>query len=273
MVVEVVIKRWWKGLQNRIQRHIGCIGLTFLMIIWKCTWCCCTVEEAFCLQPVRLLNHQRWSSENAHDGHSGEKPFACKQCNYSCTTASVLQRHMPTHTQVEAHKVILAASGPFFHAILKKNKHPHPLVFMRGVKLEGLVNLVCSESGTQTFVESETIESEIEERCTGEKPFVCTQCSYSSTTADNLKTHLRIHSGEKPFSCTQCEFSCTRVSYLKKHMLEHSGEKPFRCDQWNYSCARATMPLLRQAIWVSTEGDDVLICFNRMRLPPQHKVA
>ena len=74
---------------------------------------------------------------------------------------------MLTHTQVEAHKVILAASGPFFHAILKKNKHPHPLVFMRGVKLEGLVNLVCSESGTQTFVESETIESEIEERCTG----------------------------------------------------------------------------------------------------------
>ena len=155
---------------------------------------------------------------------------------------------MLIHTQVEAHKVILAASGPFFHAILKKNKHPHPLVFMRGVKLEGLVNLVCSESGTQTFVESETIESQIEERCTGEKPFVCTQCSYSSTTADNLKTHLRIHSGEKPFSCTQCEFSCTRVSYLKKHMLEHSGEKPFRCDQWNYSCARATMPLLRQAI-------------------------
>ena len=47
-------------------------------------------REAFCLQPVRLLNHQRWSSENAHDGHSGEKPFACKQCNYSCTTASVL---------------------------------------------------------------------------------------------------------------------------------------------------------------------------------------
>ena len=150
--------------------------------------------------------------------------------------------------QVAAHRVILAASSPFFHAILKKNKHPHPLVFMRGVKLEGLVNLLCSESGTQTFVESETIESEIEERCTGEKPFVCTQCSYSSTTADNLKTHLRIHSGEKPFSCTQCEFSCTRVSYLKKHMLEHSGEKPFRCDQWNYSCARATMPLLRQAI-------------------------
>ena len=72
---------------------------------------------------------------------------------------------MLIHTQVEAHKLILAASGPFLHAILKKNKHPHPLVFMRGVKLEGLVNLLCSEIGTQTFVESETIESKIEVRC------------------------------------------------------------------------------------------------------------
>ena len=98
---------------------------------------------------------------------------------------------MLTHTQVEAHKLILAASGPFFHAILKKNKHSHPLVFMRVVKLEGLVNLVCSESGTKSFVESETLESEIEERCTGEKPFVCTQCSYSSTTADAFANPFR----------------------------------------------------------------------------------
>ena len=44
--------------------------------------------------------------------------------------------------QVEAHKVILAASSPFFHEILKKNKHPHPLVFMRRVKFEGLVAIV-----------------------------------------------------------------------------------------------------------------------------------
>ena len=44
--------------------------------------------------------------------------------------------------QVEAHKVILAASSPFFHEVLKKNKHPHPLVFMRGVKLENMVAIV-----------------------------------------------------------------------------------------------------------------------------------
>merc|ERR1719319_894824 len=40
--------------------------------------------------------------------------------------------------QVEAHKVILASSSPFFLKLLRKNKPPHPLIYMRGVKSEGL---------------------------------------------------------------------------------------------------------------------------------------
>ena len=30
--------------------------------------------------------------------------------------------------QVEAHKVILAASSPFFKKLLGRSKHPHPLI-------------------------------------------------------------------------------------------------------------------------------------------------
>ena len=41
-------------------------------------------------------------------------------------------------TQVEAHKVILASSSPFFMEILKRNKHAHPLIYMRGIKAETL---------------------------------------------------------------------------------------------------------------------------------------
>merc|ERR1712129_228422 len=44
--------------------------------------------------------------------------------------------------QVEAHKVILAASSPFFQTMLKSNKHPHPLIYMRGVKSENLVAIL-----------------------------------------------------------------------------------------------------------------------------------
>ena len=45
--------------------------------------------------------------------------------------------------QVEAHKVILAASSPFFMDLLKQNKkHPHPLIYMRGLKSADLLAVV-----------------------------------------------------------------------------------------------------------------------------------
>ena len=38
--------------------------------------------------------------------------------------------------------MILAASSPFFLNLLKRNKHPHPLVYMKGVKSDDLVAIV-----------------------------------------------------------------------------------------------------------------------------------
>ena len=52
--------------------------------------------------------------------------------------------------QIEAHKVILAASSPCFKKLLKRNRHPHPLIYMRGIKSEDLVAIVdflyCGEA-------------------------------------------------------------------------------------------------------------------------------
>ena len=44
--------------------------------------------------------------------------------------------------QVLAHKVVLASMSPFFMNVLKINKHPHPLIYMRGVNSENLVAIV-----------------------------------------------------------------------------------------------------------------------------------
>ena len=64
--------------------------------------------------------------------------------------------------QVESHKVILAASSPFFKRILKKNPHSHPLIYLKGIKLSdvdavlefihhGEVNV--EEANLKTFLE------------------------------------------------------------------------------------------------------------------------
>ena len=44
--------------------------------------------------------------------------------------------------QVEAHKVILASSSPFFKELLRKTKNPHPLVYMRSLKSEDLLAIM-----------------------------------------------------------------------------------------------------------------------------------
>ena len=44
--------------------------------------------------------------------------------------------------QVEAHKVVLAASSPFFQKLLGRNKHPHPIIYMTEMKAENLLAIV-----------------------------------------------------------------------------------------------------------------------------------
>ena len=44
--------------------------------------------------------------------------------------------------QIQAHKVILSACSPFFHMVLRRNPHQHPLIYLKGVKLSDLKSLL-----------------------------------------------------------------------------------------------------------------------------------
>ena len=44
--------------------------------------------------------------------------------------------------QMEAHKVILAASSPFLDQVLQRNKHPHPLIFLKGFQSQDLLAIL-----------------------------------------------------------------------------------------------------------------------------------
>ena len=63
--------------------------------------------------------------------------------------------------QVESHKVILAASSPFFKRILKKNPHSHPLIYLKGINssdVEAVLNYMyhgevnVEEANLSTFL-------------------------------------------------------------------------------------------------------------------------
>jgi len=44
--------------------------------------------------------------------------------------------------KVDAHKFVLAASSKFFQNLLRKNKHQHPLVYMRGMRSEDILAII-----------------------------------------------------------------------------------------------------------------------------------
>ena len=44
--------------------------------------------------------------------------------------------------QLEAHKITLVASSPFFEKILQNSKHPHPLIYLRGFQSKILLSIL-----------------------------------------------------------------------------------------------------------------------------------
>jgi len=61
--------------------------------------------------------------------------------------------------QIEAHKVILSSCSSFFQSILKKNKHPHPLLYLKGVKFLHLKSLLDFMYQGRVNVEQEKLDS------------------------------------------------------------------------------------------------------------------
>ena len=93
-------------------------------------------------------SHQKYFTMD----HSGKVCLKWNDFQETLTSSFVLLRNDEEFTnvtlvsedgeQIEAHKVVLVASSPFFMELLKRNKHKHPMIYMRGVKSEDLLAIV-----------------------------------------------------------------------------------------------------------------------------------
>ena len=61
--------------------------------------------------------------------------------------------------QFEAHKMIMASSSPFFQNLLTQNPHPHPLVYMRGMKSDDLNSILDFLYSGEANVYQENLDS------------------------------------------------------------------------------------------------------------------
>ena len=60
--------------------------------------------------------------------------------------------------QLEAHKTILSASSTFFKSVIKRNPHAHPLLYLKGVKMEDLRSMLDFMYVGKTKVAQEHVE-------------------------------------------------------------------------------------------------------------------
>ena len=110
--------------------------------------------------------------------------------------------------QVEANKMILAISSPFFQNLLKKNKHPHPLIYMRGVKSIDLLAIV----DFLYFGEANVYQENLDSFLALAEELQLKGLMGKSSTDEEIQTRNEIPFQEKESKITNCKPMKTKPS-------------------------------------------------------------
>jgi len=183
-----------------------------------------------------------------------------------CDVTLVSDEQIP----IPAHKIVLSACSPYFRNILVNNNHPHPLIYLRGVKLTELSSIMafiytgeaaifqdsindflevakdleisCEESIIQDSDASLENVKEIEDikeilnKSEKSDPYrlVCKDCNVEFQSQQGLKYHIRSKHGGIRYPCDRCEYQAKHPSHLKVHKQSlHDGAR-FSCTQCTY---------------------------------------
>ena len=68
--------------------------------------CVCDVVIVQCPECPKAFTVSSSLTEHIRRAHTGEKPYACGVCEYSCVSSSHLTVHMRIHTGEKPHKVM-----------------------------------------------------------------------------------------------------------------------------------------------------------------------
>ena len=153
--------------------------------------------------------------------------------------------------QIQAHRVILSSSSPFFKNIFLKNPHQHPLLYLNGVQYKDMKDVlqfiytgqvqvaqddlpnfmkVASQMKIYGLMENVAFKQELIEH--DDKSEV--NDSYEMDFPDDPIKEEHNLAREK-FNCAMCGKEFEHTDDLKKHVLTHKKMKEprFKCEKCN----------------------------------------
>ena len=117
--------------------------------------------------------------------HTGERPFSCTFCPYTCTQNSNLTKHLRIHTGEKPFSCDVCGNKFTQSSSLKEHKLIH----------------------------------------TGEKSHKCDECGKSFGRKNILTKHIRIHTGVKLYGCDYCSKKFTDAGNRNRHSIICSSTK------------------------------------------------
>ncbi|XP_020337177.1 zinc finger protein 883 [Oncorhynchus kisutch] len=155
---------------------------------------------------------------------SGEKFYACTQCDMTFKNSIGLSKHQVSHVKdllnnyaqgkdsltkssdLKIRLKLCSRDKPNFYTLCKKNKRS------RAAK---------RQRQRQTSVSEEE-----------EGQYACEQCDKHFSQAQSLARHQQMHKGDK-FSCSYCKKTFARLSNLHHHERSHSTGGKYECTTCN----------------------------------------
>jgi uncharacterized C2H2 Zn-finger protein len=173
--------------------------------------------------------------------------------------------------QIEGHQLILTACSTFFSRVLRRNKHSHPMIYMRGLAAKHLEAVMDYIYLGETNIRQEDLDAFLAiaedlqlKGLTGSQndPFEGTKKQITQIIKEeNVRTIDQSNIHGKSFdllTCDLCNFTCNSNVALKTHKVVHS-ETMQTCKECGKKCVSEKGLLLHmKRLHVARPGLEVL---------------